>query len=331
MEKITMIGFGGWGIAMACLLEKNGHSVVMWEPNAELAQMLDSERENKRSLPGVTIPEGIKITSDINSAAQSSVLVIALSSKDVAEVAQTLSPHVREGQILVNASKGLVENRQMRITAYLKELMPMCEVACLSGPSHAEEVSRQVPTAVVAASECFLVAQRLQDIFLAETFRVYTSNDIIGVELGGVVKNVIALAAGICDGLGFGDNTKAALMTRGMAEITRLGVAMGANEQTFAGLAGFGDLIVTCTSRHSRNWRGGNLLGLGKNMEQVKAEVNMTIEGINAAKTVLILARKHGVDMPIVEEVNKILFENKNPRVAVTDLMQRDRRAEAHN
>jgi glycerol-3-phosphate dehydrogenase (NAD(P)+) len=328
MEKITIIGFGSWGIALACLLNKNGHEVIMFEPNAALADMLAKSRENERSLPGIKIPEAVKITADPVCAAEGVVLVVALNSKDITTVMPQVAPLLEEGKILVNASKGLIESGQKRITEYLKELAPACEVACLSGPSHAEEVSREMPTSVVAASACEKTAVKLQDIFSGNFFRVYTSSDIIGVELGGVLKNVIALAAGVSDGLGFGDNTKAGLITRGIAEIARLGVAMGANLQTFAGLSGIGDLIVTCTSRHSRNRRAGTLLAGGKNAEAVLSEVNMAVEGINTAKTVLALAKNYGVDMPIVEEVNKILFENKNPKDAAVDLMQREKRNE---
>ena len=326
MEKVCIIGFGSWGIALACLLDKNGHNVVMWEPNENLAKMLDSERENKRSLPGIVIPSSIKITSDINEAVEQDLLLIALSSKDIPTVFPSLVSLLKEGQVLINASKGLIQKdgHQLRITQYLKETAPMCDVACLSGPSHAEEVSRNMPTAVTVASTNEAIAKRLQNAFSEENFRVYTSTDIIGVELGGVLKNVIALAAGISNGLGFGDNTKAGLITRGIAEIARLGVAMGANIQTFAGLSGIGDLIVTCTSQHSRNWRAGNLLAQEKPVAQVLQEVNMAVEGINTAAPVLELANKYGVEMPIVEEVNKILYHGKKPKNAVVDLMNRD-------
>jgi len=323
-----MIGFGSWGIAMACVLAKNGHNVTMWEPNEKLAAMLDKERVNERSLPGIVIPSSICITADVDLACQSDVVIMALSSKQVTDVMPIIVPKLRDGVILASASKGLIESRQMRITEYLAELAPNCKIACFSGPSHAEEVSRNMPTAVTAASICEQTAQKLQDVFSNENFRVYTSNDIVGVELGGVLKNVIALAAGMSDGLGYGDNTKAAMMTRGMAEIARLGVAMGANIYTFAGLSGIGDLIVTCTSRHSRNWRGGNLLAQGKDVSTVLAEVNMAVEGINTAKTVLALAEKYNVKMPIVEEINKVLYEGKDPKTVVKDLMNRDLIAE---
>ncbi|MCL2753366.1 MAG: NAD(P)-dependent glycerol-3-phosphate dehydrogenase [Defluviitaleaceae bacterium] len=328
MEKITMIGFGSWGIAMACVLAKNGHDVTMYEPNKELADMLNKERTNERSLPGIVIPPSVCITADADVSMQSDVVIVAVSSKQIPDVMSVVAPKLRKGQILASASKGLIEARQMRITEYLQELAPQCRIACFSGPSHAEEVSREMPTAVVAASKCEQAAQKLQDVFSNENFRVYTSNDVIGVELGGVLKNVIALAAGISDGLGYGDNTKAAMMTRGMAEIARLGVAMGANIYTFAGLSGIGDLIVTCTSKHSRNWRGGNLLAAGKDVQTVLAEVNMAVEGINTAKTVLALAHRHNVKMPIVEEINKVLYEGKDPKTVVKDLMSRDLIAE---
>ena len=331
MENICVIGFGSWGIALACLLEKNGHNVTMWEPNKDLADMLDKERENKRSLPGVLIPQSITITSDINLATASDLLLIALSSKDIPAVFSTMVPLLKKGQVLINASKGLIQNdgHQLRITEYLKETAPMCDVACLSGPSHAEEVSRNMPTMVTIASTSLDICRRLQLAFSDENFRVYTSTDLIGVELGGVLKNVIALAAGISNGLGFGDNTKAGLITRGIAEIARLGVAMGANIQTFAGLSGIGDLIVTCTSQHSRNWRAGNLLAQEKPVEQVLAEVNMAVEGINTAAPVLALANKYGVEMPIVEEVNQILYQGKKPKDAVISLMNRDAGSES--
>ncbi|MCL2619578.1 MAG: NAD(P)-dependent glycerol-3-phosphate dehydrogenase [Defluviitaleaceae bacterium] len=328
MKKVSVLGFGSWGIALACLLHKNGHKVTMWEPNQPLAEMLHRERVNQRSLPGVVIPDEIVITADEILAADGDVMLVVLSSKDIPEKIAVIAPHLKSGQIVVNASKGLIKEPLQRITEYLEGLIPDCKVVCLSGPSHAEEVSRNLPTTVTAASPCAEVAKEIQDIFSGENFRVYTSTDIIGVELGGVLKNVIALAAGVCDGLGYGDNTKAALMTRGIAEIARLGVAMGADVQTFAGLSGIGDLIVTCTSKHSRNWRGGNLLAQGKNVEQVLTEVNMAVEGINTAPTVLALARKYNVDMPIVEEVNKVLFEGKDPKAVVVDLMQRVKKGE---
>jgi len=329
MKKITVIGFGSWGIALARLLAKNGNSVVLWEDNPMLAQKLESDRENKDFLPGIIIPDAVEITSSLEIAVRDSeIFVFAVTSKAIYDAASILRPHFKEGHILVNASKGLIENRQMRICELLEEMAPVCKIACLTGPSHAEEVGRHMPTAVVAASRCEHTAEAVQDAFSGNNFRVYTSPDIVGAELGGVIKNVIALAAGIVDGLKFGDNTKAALMTRGMAEIARLGMAMGADEHTFAGLSGIGDLIVTCTSKHSRNWRAGSLLAEGKSAEEVLKEVNMAVEGIFTAKTALVLAKRYSVDMPIVEEINKILFEGKSPEDAVVSLMLRDKKDE---
>ncbi|MCL2376632.1 MAG: NAD(P)-dependent glycerol-3-phosphate dehydrogenase [Defluviitaleaceae bacterium] len=329
MKKITVIGFGSWGIALACLLAKNGHTVTAWEFNPDMAQKLDAEREHKAFLPGVAIPKSICITSDVAKAAEGAeIFLITLPSHAIEATAQKFAPYFADGSILVSASKGFIQGRDIRICEFLTDFAPGCKIACLTGPSHAEEVSRNMPTTVVAASTCEKTAETVQNAFSDGSFRVYTTSDIIGAELGGAIKNVIALAAGIVDGLGFGDNTKAALMTRGIAETARLGVAMGADEQTFAGLSGIGDLIVTCTSRHSRNWRAGNLLASGAPVEDVLKEVNMVVEGVHTAKTAQKLARKYAVDMPIVEEINKALFEGKNPKDAVVDLMLRDKKDE---
>jgi len=329
MKKITIIGFGSWGIALACLLTKNGHTVTAWEFNPEMARKLDEEREHKAFLPGILIPQSVCITSDIAKSAEGAdIFLITLPSHAIESAMQKFAPHLVEGSILVNASKGFIQGKDVRICEFLQEFASGCKIACLTGPSHAEEVSLDMPTTVVAASTCEKTAEIVQNTFSGRSFRVYTAADIIGAELGGAVKNVIALAAGIVDGLGFGDNTKAALMTRGIAETARLGVAMGADEHTFAGLSGIGDLIVTCTSQHSRNYRAGRLLAQGKGAEEVLREINMVVEGVHTAKTALELARKHGVDMPIVEEVNKTLFEGKDPKDAVVDLMLRDKKDE---
>jgi len=326
MKTITTVGFGSWGIALACLLAKNGHHVTMWEDNPEIAALIAADRGSKRFLPGIVIPGSVKITTDASAAQNSDIIVFAVASHAIARLTHALLPYLSERQILVSTSKGLVDNK--RICQFLEEVAPTCKIAALSGPSHAEEVSRQVPTAVVAASRHEATAEAVQNAFSCDSFRVYTTSDVVGCELGGAIKNVIALAAGIVDGLNLGDNTKAALMTRGSAEIARLGVAMGAEQHTFAGLSGIGDLIVTCTSRHSRNWRAGNLLASGLSVEQVLAEVGMVVEGIHTAKSALALAREFGVEMPIVEEINKVLFEDKKAADAVLDLMQRDKKDE---
>ena len=326
MKNITVIGFGSWGIALACLLANNGHNVTAWEFNPDMAARLNADREHKAFLPGIKIPDSIHITSNVDEAASGAdIYLVTLPSHAIETAIHQFVPYFKD-KIVASASKGLVGGR--RICEYIASHAPDCKIASLTGPSHAEEVSRGMPTTVVAAATDEAVAKAVQDIFSGSNFRVYTTTDVLGAELGGAIKNVIALAAGIVDGLGFGDNTKAALMTRGLAEIARLGVAMGADEHTFAGLSGIGDLIVTCTSPHSRNWRAGNLLASGKQAGEVLKEIGMVVEGVHTAKTALELARMHGVDMPIVEEINKVLFKNKNPKDAVVDLMLRDKKDE---
>jgi glycerol-3-phosphate dehydrogenase (NAD(P)+) len=325
MKKISVIGFGSWGIALACLLERNGFDVTAWD-NAEYVAKLLKTRRNEY-LPEVELPLSIKITSEITDVEDAEVFVLALPSKAIGKIVPMFAPFFIGEKTIVNVSKGLEENSQIRISEYLKKICN-CPVAVLTGPSHAEEVLKNIPTAVVAASENENTASIVQKIFSSENFRVYTSADLIGAEIGGALKNVIAVAAGCSDGLGFGDNTKAALITRGIAEITRLGVAMGAKEQTFAGLSGIGDLIVTCTSKHSRNWRAGFSLAKGNSLDATLAEIGMVAEGIDTAKTALSLAKKYNVDMPIVEEINKVIFENKSPKNAVADLMLREKKEE---
>ncbi|MCL2372744.1 MAG: NAD(P)-dependent glycerol-3-phosphate dehydrogenase [Defluviitaleaceae bacterium] len=331
MKNITMIGFGSWGIALACLLDRNGHKVAAWDSNADYVGRLAVSRQNEY-LPGVVIPQSICITSDAAVAAKTAdIFVFALPSKGLGVIPQLFAGFFKPGVVIVSVSKGFDEGSQARICEYLQGHAPGCAVVALTGPSHAEEVIKGVPTAVVAASACEAAAETVQHVFSTDTFRVYTSTDVIGVELGGAIKNVIALAAGCSDGLGLGDNTKAALITRGIAEITRLGVAMGAKEQTFGGLSGIGDLIVTCTSQHSRNWRAGYLLAKGKGLGEVLAEVGMVVEGAATAETALQLARKFNVEMPIVEEINNVLFAGKTPDEAVRDLMLRGMKDEYYS
>jgi glycerol-3-phosphate dehydrogenase (NAD(P)+) len=253
---------------------------------------------------------------------------MAVASPFIRSTSKLISPYIKEGQIIVNVSKGIEDGTLYTLSEVIKSEIPQADIAVLSGPSHAEEVSRGVPTTVVVGAATMETAHFVQDIFMTDVFRVYTSPDITGIELGGSLKNVIALAAGVVDGLKFGDNTKAALMTRGMAEISRLGLAMGGKMETFAGLSGFGDLFVTCTSKHSRNWSAGNLIGQGKTMEEAIKEVGQVVEGINSAKAALELARKHNVEMPIVEQINMVLFEGKTAKDALNDLLNRDRRKE---
>lgn len=329
MKNITVLGFGSWGISLSLLFHKNGHCVTAWQRSPEKTSAADSLRECPEYLPGVKIPAGIKLTSDISEAVQEAdILVFTVGSKATREVANLASPYLSKNQILVNASKGLEPQTNLRLSQVLSQIAPDNLVAVISGPCHAEELSRGIVTTYVASSEFTSVSEIIQEEFMSSEFRVYTNSDIIGVELGGALKNIMALAAGVADGLGFGDNTKAALMTRGIAEMSRLGVAMGAKPQTFSGLAGIGDLIVTCTSLHSRNRRAGILLGQGKSLKETLESVHMLVEGVNTAPVARLFAQKYNVSMPITEEINKVLFEGKNPRDAVESLMSREKTTE---
>lgn len=329
MTKVSIIGAGTWALGIAILLNHNGAEVTIWSALEEELQMLRMTHEHK-NLPGVKIPEDIRLESDLERAVVSAdVLVMAVASIYTRQTAARMSSYVREQQIIVDVAKGIEENTLMTLSEQIKEEIPQANVAVLSGPSHAEEVSRGIPTTCVVGASDQKTAEYLQSLFMSEVFRVYTSPDIKGIELGAALKNVIALAAGVADGLGYGDNTKAALITRGMAEIARLGIAMGAHMETLYGLSGIGDLIVTCASMHSRNRRAGILIGQGKTMEEAMAEVKMVVEGVYSAKAAKALADKYYIHMPLVEEVNKVLFEKKPASDAVHDLMLRDKRIES--
>ena len=329
MAKAGVIGSGSWGTALARVLSKNGHEVTLWSRREEESLMLREERENKSKLPGVKIPDDIICTTDLEqSVREKDILVLATASPSIRSMAKKMAPFVAEGQIIVDVSKGIEESTLMILTDVIEQEIPQCQAAVLSGPSHAEEVGRDIPTTVVAGAKKKETAEYIQNIFMNKVFRVYTSPDMLGIELGGALKNVIALAAGAADGLGCGDNTKAALITRGIAEMSRLGVAMGGHIETFNGLTGIGDLIVTCASMHSRNRRAGILIGQGKTMQEAMDEVKMVVEGVNSAKAAKILAEKYKIDMPIVQEVNKVLFEDKPAKEALADLMLRDKKIE---
>lgn len=328
--KIGILGAGSWGTALAMVLKANGHEVALWSISKEEVTMLLEHREHIKNLPGVPIDPDILVTWDQALCVKDKdMLVFAVPSKFVRSTARMMKDYITSSQILVNVAKGLEDGTLDTLVEILEQEYPENDVVVLSGPSHAEEVAKGVPTAVVVASHHEEVVKTVQDAFMNERFRVYGSQDVLGIEIGGALKNVIALAAGISDGLGHGDNTKAALMTRGMAEISRLGAAMGAQASTFNGLTGIGDLIVTCTSMHSRNRRAGMLIGQGRPAEEAIREVGMVVEGYNAAKAALALARKHGVEMPIIEQVNKVLFEGKSPGAALSELMGRDRKFES--
>ena len=332
MKRVSVIGAGSWGTALAVLLAHNGHEVTIWSHDPYEIEMLSTKREQADKLPGVKLPENVKVSSDMEESLKGmDVVVMAVPSPVVRSVAKQMAPSISDGQIIVNVAKGIEDETYMTLTDIIEEEIPNAEVCVLSGPSHAEEVGRGIPTTVVVGSKKKEVAELLQDVFMNEVFRVYTNPDIIGIELGGALKNVIALAAGTTDGLGFGDNTKAALMTRGIAELTRLGVALGGKPETFSGLTGIGDLIVTCTSVHSRNRKAGYLMGQGMSADEAMKEVKMVVEGVYSAKAALGLAKKYGVSVPIVEAVNKVLFENADPREEVSNLLLRERRKEHNN
>ena len=331
MAKISVIGSGGWGIALTILLYKNGHDLTIWSFDKREAEELKTTRENKTKLPNILLPEDIKVTDNLKEAVDNKdVLILAVPSKAIRSVSKSLKDIIKDNQIIVNVAKGLEEDTLKTMTDIIEEELKgkKPQVAVLSGPSHAEEVGKGIPTTCVVSAHNKELTLYLQNIFMNPSFRVYTSPDMLGVEIGGALKNVIALAAGIADGLNYGDNTKAALITRGIKEISLLGVAMGGEQSTFYGLTGLGDLIVTCASMHSRNRRAGILLGQGKILDEAIKEVNMVVEGVYSAKSALMAAKKYNVEIPIIEQVNAVLFENKNAAEAVNELMIRDKKLE---
>ena len=331
MRKIGIIGAGSWGTALAVNLAKNNHEVVIWSIMEDEIAMLKEHREHIDKLPGVKLAESISFTTDMEAAIKGmDMLVLAVPSIFTRSTSKSMAPFVEEGQIIACVGKGIEDDTFMTITDIVEDEIPQADVAVLSGPSHAEEVGQGLPTTVVAGAHSRETAELIQDTFMNETFRVYTSPDMLGMELGGSFKNVIALAAGMCDGLGFGDNTKAALIVRGISEVARLAVAMGAKPETVNGLTGVGDLIVTCQSKHSRNRKAGELMGQGMTMDEATKEVKMVVEGVYSAKAALALGKKYYVTMPIIEEVNKVLFEDKSAKEAVYDLMIREKRVESN-
>ena len=328
MAAVGIIGAGTWGTALAVLLNNNGQDVTIWSAfDTEIQEMSRTRRH--KNLPEVVLPDPIQMTADLRTAmAEKDMLIMAVPSVYVRSTAAKMKEYLRYGQIVVDVAKGIEEQSLMTMSQVIEEELPLAEVAVLSGPSHAEEVSRGLPTTCVVSSHQRETAEYLQGIFMSPVFRVYTTPDMLGVELGAALKNVIALAAGTADGLGYGDNTKAALITRGIAEISRLGVKMGARMETFYGLSGIGDLIVTCASMHSRNRRAGILIGKGYTMDEAMKEVKMVVEGVYSAKAALKLAEKYHVTMPIVEQVNEVLFDGKSAKDALAELMLRDKRME---
>lgn len=329
MTKISIIGAGSWGIALASLLYHQGNKIAVWSAVGSEINALNTTRRLP-TLPDLKLPESMFFTEDLEQAMKDSdMLIMAVPSIYVRQTAAKMRPFCKKGQILVNVAKGIEDVTLMTLSAVIEQELPMADVAVLSGPSHAEEVSRGLPTTCVVGARSRQTAEWIQERFMSPVFRVYTSPDILGIEIGGALKNVIALAAGIADGLGYGDNTKAALITRGIYEITRLGLIMGGKTSTFGGLSGIGDLIVTCASMHSRNRRAGILIGKGYSMKEAMDEVQMVVEGVYSAKAGLALAKKYQVPVPIITEVNQVLFEGKSARSAVNDLMLRDRTEES--
>ncbi len=329
MAKISVIGSGGWGTAVAVMLAKNGHDVILWSYLQEESVALAEKKENIPFLPGIVIPDNVTFTASLADCVDAELMITAVPSHAMRTTAKGLSSVVKKGQRILNISKGLEEETYCTMSQILKQELPGCEIAVMSGPSHAEEVSRGIPTTNVVAAASEETANWIQDIMMNPTFRIYTNPDMIGVELGGSLKNVIALCAGISDGMGLGDNTKAALITRGIVEVARLGVAMGANEETFHGLSGIGDLIVTCTSMHSRNRRAGILIGQGKPAQEAQEEVKMVVEGVKTCRAAYELAGKVGVEIPIIEQTYRVLFEGVSPQEAVKALMCREKRHES--
>lgn len=329
MAEIGMIGAGSWGTALTWLLTNNGHHVTVWSALDAEIEMLKKDREQKSKLPGVILSEDTRFTTDLKAAVEGrDLLVLAVPSPFTRSTAARLKDVVEDGQIIVNVAKGIEENTLMTLSQIIEEEVPQAEVAVLSGPSHAEEVGKGLPTVIVAGAKHKETAEYIQNIFMNEIFRVYASPDVLGIEIGAALKNVVALAAGIADGLGYGDNTKAALITRGITEIARLGIKMGGHFETFCGLSGIGDLIVTCASMHSRNRRAGILIGKGYTMEEAMDEVKMVVEGVYSAKAAMTLAEKYEVQLPIIEQVNEVLFHGKAAAQAVNDLMLRDKKIE---
>ncbi|MGL5694983.1 MAG: NAD(P)H-dependent glycerol-3-phosphate dehydrogenase [Peptostreptococcaceae bacterium] len=329
MEKICVLGAGSWGSALALSLAKKGYEVQMWTLNTEQAEKVNSTKENIDYLPGVLFPNNISLTTNIEDAVKNSVLIVlAVPSQAIRNVCKQIKPFVTNEQILVDVAKGLERGTGLRLSDVCKEELPENPYAVLSGPSHAEEVAKDIPTTLVVASENIEIAQTVQDIFMTPKLRVYTNPDVVGVELGGALKNIIAFGAGVCDGLGYGDNTKAALMTRGISEVSRLGTALGADVNTFAGLSGIGDLIVTCTSMHSRNRKAGILIGQGKSLEETLEEVKMVVEGITATEVAYEVAKKLNIDMPITNAIYSVLYESQNANEVVVNLMMRSKKHE---
>ena len=326
--KTVVLGSGGWGTALSLVLHRNGHPVTLWSHVPEKAAYMERARENPR-LEGVPLPPELRLTADMACLTEAELVVVAVPSYAVRETAHAAAPLLRPDTLLVTAAKGIERDTHLRMSQILEqETEGAFPIAALSGPSHAEEVGRRIPTGVVAAADDRAVAEQVQDLFMNRRFRVYTSDDKVGTELCAAMKNIIALCAGCCDGMGCGDNTKALLMTRGLAEMARLGVALGGKQETFAGLAGVGDLIVTCCSMHSRNRRCGILIGKGVEPKEAVKEIGAVVEGYYAVDSARELAKRAGVEMPITQAAYQVLYEGRDPKTVLQELMRREKRHE---
>lgn len=329
MDKIGILGGGSWGTALSVLLANKGKSVDLWIRNEEQFEEMFSLRKNSKYLSNVLLPKNLNIVNDLqNTILEKDIILLAVPTHGVREILNRIKDYVKSEQIIVNVAKGIENDTLLRVSEIVEEFLPDNKFVCLSGPSHAEEVALDIPTTVVSSSENIPTAEYIQDVFMTPNFRVYTNPDLIGVELGGALKNIIALGAGISDGLGYGDNTKAALMTRGISEMARLGKEIGASLDTFWGLSGIGDLIVTCTSMHSRNRRAGILIGEGKTTDEAIKEIGMVVEGIKTTKSAYELSKKYNIDIPITRELYKVLYENSDVKISVPNLMGRDKKHE---
>ena len=329
MPKITFLGGGSFGTALSVMLGKKGYDIRVWDRSQVTVHDINVKRENINYLPNIVIPSNVKAFINIEEALKDSeFIVIAVPSHAIREVCKLASKYVKDNMIIINIAKGIEENSFKRLSVVISEELPNNPVVVLSGPSHAEEVAQDIPTTLVASSIYMENARKVQDVFMTNKIRVYTNDDIIGIEIGGAVKNIIALAAGISDGFGYGDNTKAALMTRGISEIIRIGTKLGGKVETFSGLTGIGDLIVTCTSMHSRNRRAGILIGKGATTEEACKEVGMVVEGVKACHAFYDLKEQLGVSMPITDALYNVLFQGKEAKYVVYELMTRDKRDE---
>jgi len=329
MRNISIIGDGGWGTTLAMLLSGKGHNVTLWGAFPEYVETVKAKRVNAKFLPGVKIPHEVNITSSLNEAIENKeIIVLAVPSQYMRSVLTRLTPYKLSGKVFVSVTKGIENKTLKRMSEIAHELLGSIDICVLSGPSIAHEVAQGSPTTLVASSGNLALAKEIQDVFITDRFRVYTNSDIAGVELGGSLKNIIAIAAGISDSLGFGTNAKAALLTRGLIEMARLGVAMGAKKDTFYGLSGLGDLTTTCISKYSRNHHFGEEIGKGKSLKEALKETEMVVEGVATTESAYELAKKHKVEMPIISEIYKVLYENKDPKKGVHDLMTRSPREE---